>query len=278
MTWIAGDNQLVSPTETHIAAVAPMAQMLTVSLPNGGLLAPAPVVTVSPATASLSHTFTAIVASGVVGEYRLAWRLSFSDGEVLERNENRVCTYTDVGALVRRRLQETTTTLADADLDPEVWAVIRMLQDRFTALQLMGGYASLMGLDQERFDWAAGLITALRLRPSRAKTLPVGEVSQIKLGQSSFVYADGSSGVPLEQQWLQEAVITLGRVSVIQAQFQAAATAFQPFRVSGPTRYAVQQGSVETLLGGVIRLLTDHWFLDATGENTNGDAGFQPVF
>ncbi len=278
MTLIAGDVQTVVRAESHLASIAVTGQQLSVVMPNGGVLSPSPVVTVSPTAAAIAHTFTANISASTVGEYQLEWRFTYSDGEIVDRKETRTCTYTDVGALVRRRLQETNGTLADADLDAEVWTVIRTLQDRFAALQIAGGYSGLTGLDQERFDWAVGLVTALKLRPGRAKSLPVGEVSQIKLGQSSFVYANGSAGTPLEQQWLQEAVISLGRVTVIQAQFQAAAAAFQPFKVSGPTRYAVQQGSVETLLGGVIRLLTDHWFLDASGENSNGDGGFQPVF
>ncbi len=278
MTWITGDVQVVTRTETHAQAISATTQQLTVTVPNGSILSPAPVVTVSPTGSALAHTFIVSIAAAFTGVYRLSWHLAFSDGEVLDRNEVRVCTYTDIGGLVRRRLQESTASLMDVDLDPEVWAVIRTLQDRFTALQIAGGYNSLVGLDQERFDWAVGLVTALRLRPTRAKAIPVGELAQIKLGQSSFVYSDGRVGIPLEQQWLQEAVISLGRVTVIQNQFQAAATSFQPFRISGPTRFATQQGSVETLLGGVIRLLTDRWFLDATGENTNGDAGYQPVF
>lgn len=278
MTWIIGDVQEVIRTETHAQVVSPTTLQLVVTRPDGALISPMPLVTVLPTGSALAHNFTATIPATITGVYLLAWHLAFSDGEVLDRNEVRVCTYSDIGGLVRRRLQESTSTLVDGDLDPEVWAVIRTLQDRFTALQIAGGYDSLVGLDQERFDWAVGLVTALRLRPTRAKVVPVGELAQIKLGQSSFVYSDGRAGTPLEQQWLQEAVISLGRVSVIQSQFQAAASSFQPFRISGPTRFAVQQGSVETLLGGVIRLLTDHWFLDATGENSNGDAGYQPVF
>ena len=274
--WISGEVQTVQRLEIHAASVAITSSSLAIAQPDGTMLNPSPAVTSAPAGMALQHTLQALVPVTQVGRYQLTWQYATSDGQSFSQPETHFASYVDIAGLIRRRLLESTTTLAEADIDAEVDFTVRTLVDRFVAIQKLGGYAGLSGLDCERFDEAVGLLTAVRMRAYRPKQAPVEEISQVKLGQSAFVYAPppvGSGKTPrsLAAQWLSEAAAALGRVSAVQAQYAAAASAFQPFRVSGPTRYVKSVGEIETVMGSVIRLLTDDWFL--TADYIQGDAG-----
>ncbi len=268
--WIAGEIITVSRTDTASAAVSVSAPQLTAARPDGTVQQLSVAVTGSqPGT---QHTLSALLPVTMAGKWHLLWSYNTSDGQTLLETETHFAGYTDMGALVRRRLNESTATLADTDLDPELEFTVRTLIDRFTALQQAGGYGGLTGQDQERFDQAAGLLTAVRMYQYRTKPVPTAQVQQVKMGQNAFVFgaAKQTTG-ELTSAWKQEALLALGRVSLVQQQFAAAAASFKPFQASGPTRYQKSQGGIETLMGGVIRLLTDDWYL--TDAYINGDIG-----
>lgn len=266
MLFIVNDTSLLTRQETHAHRESVSSVTAAVILPDGTTLSPAPAVTSQIGGPDIAHLFTFVLHPTQAGPYRVTWTLSLSDGQTLDRVETHFACWTDVGALVRRRMQETPATLTDADLAPEVAFTVRTLVDRFVPLRLAGGYSGLTGLDQDRFDTAAALLTAVGLRPSRPKQTPVGEVGSVTLEQQEFRFSTGPPGPSLESQWREEALLALGRVTVIQAAYASAAASFQPFTVSGPTRFARTQGEIETLLGGVIRLLTDQGGLSASGE------------
>ena len=270
--WIVGDTSLASTTITTATSVTLSGVTLVVTLPGGTTLSPNPTVTVTPTQANLTHTLTAAVPATTGGKYGLQWTVTTSNGQTLVVNQVAYASYTDVAGLIRRRLNETMQTLEDTDIDPEYEFTSRTLFDRFVPLQTLGTYSSLTGLDQERFDQGAGLLTAARLYQYRAKAVATGNVSQVKMGQNAFVFEPSKhTGKTLQDEWKAEALLAIGRVSVVQAQFQSAATSFKPFMVSGPTRYVKSQGEIETIMGGIIRLLTDDWYL--TDAYINGDIG-----
>ncbi|CCW36210.1 hypothetical protein CTKA_01688 [Chthonomonas calidirosea] len=269
---LVGDTQTISHSETFSVAAMVAGASASLVRPDGTLQNDLSV-SWTPTGAGTSFIFSTQVAAPLPGEYRLTWTIHLGDGQVLNRSEGHFATYTDVGALIRRRLNETVLSLPEADLDAEVTYTVRSLVDRFVPLQMAGGYGGLIGLDQVRFDRAMGLLTALRLRASRAKSVPIGEIGRVQLGQNGFQFANaqGNGLKPLEQQWLEEALIALGHVSPIHALYQSAAASYKPFVVSGPTRNAQCQGALETLASGVIRLLTDAWQVGTPPEDYAAD-------
>ncbi len=271
--WLVGETNQVTITATFNDSVTLSSPTLSVVKPDGTILSPAPTVTVIPTQTALSHTLSAVVPAALAGKYSMMWGYTTSNGQALASTSTAYASFTDVPGLIRRRLNESTQTLQDGDIDPEFEFTVRTLFDRFVPLQMLGTYLNLTGLDQERFDQAAGLLTACRFYEYRAKAVATGTVSQVKMGQNAFVFAPPKhTGKTLQDEWKAEALLALGRVSVVQTQFVAAASSFKPFRVSGPTRYVKTQGEIETLLGGVIRLLTDDWYL--TDDYINGDIGY----
>jgi hypothetical protein len=194
------------------------------------------------------------------GSHRVTWAFTVG-GLTIERVELYFVAWTDVWATVRRRLREVSITLPDTDIDAEMTVTVRQLVDRFVLLQQQGGYEGLLGLDQERFDTAAAYLTALSMRFYRMKTVPIGEVAEVKLNQNMFSFSGRNVPVQnsLEDIWLKEALLSLGRVTAVQQMYASAASSFKPFLVSGPTRTKIANGHYQTLLSGIIELLSDHW-------------------
>jgi len=194
------------------------------------------------------------------GMHRVTWSFT-AGGTAIERVEIYFVAWTDVWAIIRRRLRESGTSLPDVDIDGEIAVTVRQLVDRFSLLQAQGGYEGLSGLDQERFDTAAAYLTAISMRFYRMKTVPIGELSSVKLNQNTFQFASQQQKgeVSIEEQWLHEAIVSLGRVTAIQTMYASAAASFKPFLVSGPTRYKLSQGHYQTLLSETLTLLTDRW-------------------
>jgi hypothetical protein len=279
---IVNDTQVLSRNEIHeaapdtgVACVTISSATLAVTKPDGTVLSPAPAVTFAPSGAAASHAFKAPLTPGQGGAYRLVWSYTRGDGQVFNRVENRFASWTDIGALIRRRLRETPATMPDSDFEAEVAILVRTLVDRFLLLQQAGGYNGLAGLDQDRFDQGVALLTAAKLRMTRRKATPVGDLAEVKLTQGSeYRFTTPSMPGPrLESEWVAEALLSLGRVTLIQQIYAASAASFQPFAVSGPTRNSRQAGNTETLLSGVIRLITDDWALTPDNQDQAGDFG-----
>lgn len=226
---------------------------LTVLKPDGTSITPD--VTVSPGTASATQVLTATVPFDVAGNYRMKW--SFDIGaQTLTRIEDYFTFWTDVPAMVRRRMQNTITQLPDSEIEAEFNTMQRMINDSYTTL---GGYSNLSGLDQERFDEGVGILVALRMRQYKPPTSPVGFISQWKIQQNSLSFKQNEGRKPARNQeeiWLDEAYTALGRVSAIQAVYNTMKANFHFMTVSGPTRSA-NQFQTESLFSFVARLLTD---------------------
>jgi hypothetical protein len=275
---IVNDTQTLSRKEIHAptpdtgtAAVTIASASLTVTRPDGTLLSPSPTVRWSPATSGAEHVFIASLTPSQGGAYRTIWGYSQSDGQTFDRPVEYFASWTDVGGLIRRRLRETRESLPDREIEQEIAFMTRTLVDRFVLLQNAGGYSGLVSLDQERFDQGMGLLVAAKLRRTRRKQTPVGELAEVKLSQGSE-FRFGTPGVAtktLEQEWIDEAMLALGRVTVIEQSYGSLASSFLPFQVSGPTRNSKSQGNTETLLSGVIRLLTDCWALTPDNDDQN---------
>jgi hypothetical protein len=269
---LIGDTQTISRVESFPAAETVIGATANLVRPDGSQQSGLSV-SWTPTVAATSVTFSTQVTASLPGEYALVWQIHLGDGQVLNRYQRLFAAYTNVGDLIRRRLNETSLVLPEADLDAEVSFTVTSLVDRFVPLQMAGGYGGLAGLDQDRFDRAVGLFTALRLRACRAKSVPIGEIDRVQLGQNGFQFANGQAEEqkPLEQQWLEEALIALGHVGPIHTLYQSAAASYKPFVVSGPTRNAQSQGALETLASGVIRLLTDSWQVGTPPEDYAAD-------
>jgi len=229
-----------------------------------------------PGGAAISQELRAVWTPQMGGPHVVNWSFSVN-GLNIGRTEEYFVGWTDIPSVVRRRLRETSTSLPDVDIDAEVAVTVQQLIDRFVELQRVGGYQSLAGLDQERFDTCAAYLTAISMRFYRMKMVPIGELSTVKLNQNSFSFTPGQEKgeVSIEAKWLQEALLSLGRVTLVQQAYAAAANSFKPFVVSGPTRYKEQTGHIETLMSGVLRLLSDRW--DDTPGFYYGDEGWGQV-
>lgn len=273
---LLGDSQIVSRCESFASAETVTSATASVVRPDGSVQGPLSVA-YSPTTPSQNITFRTTLTAPLPGEYRLYWLLQMGDGSTLNRCETHFAAYTDMGALIRRRLRETSSSLEENDLDSEIAFTVRSLVDRFEPLQNMGGYGGLTGPDRDRFDRAVGLLTALRFRTFRPKSVPLGEIERVQLGQNGFYFVPSaqssprSYGVPLEQQWFEEAVVSLGHVSAIRTLYQAAAASYKPFVVSGATRAAQATGALETLASSILRLLTDAWQVGEPPEDYAAD-------
>jgi hypothetical protein len=217
-------------------------------------------VQVLPDGAALTQELRTVWQPVMAGPHEVVWTFR-ALGTELRRVETYFVSWTDVASVIRRRLRETSTTLSDVDIDAEVAVTVQQLVDRFVLLQQDGGYAGLAGLDQERFDTAAAYLTALSLRYYRMKAVPLGEISSVRLNEHTFQFTSGQQKGerPIEQQWLDEALVSLGRVSRVQQEYAASAASFKPFLVSGPTRHKLNTGHYETLMSSVLRLITDRW-------------------
>lgn len=287
--WTAGDTWKASWTEIHSAPEIVSSALLTVTNPSGSPAAPS--VTITPGGAAGTHNLSALITPIAAGGYSLAWSISLADGQTIQRKERGFAGWTDLGAFIRRRLRETPQSLLDSDLAAEMDLTTLTLVDRFTSLIQAGGYSAFTGMDQMRFDRAAGLLTAIRLRAMRPKPVPLGEPGSVKLDQNQFVYGpmppndatgeNGSQtiaagiGKPIERQWLEEALASLSKITVIAQNYSVRGTALKPFLVSGPTRFQLSRTNItETLLSGVIRLLTDDWNIGVPPEDYYGDYGW----
>lgn len=228
--------------------------------PDGTLYSGALSVQTFSSSAALTQELRAVWTPAMGGMHRVEWTFQVS-GVTITRVEQYFVAWTDVWSIIRRRLRETSMSLPDVDIDSEVTTTVRQLVDRFSLLQQQGGYEGLVGLDQERFDTGAAYLTALAMRYYRMKTVPIGEVQTVKVGPNEFGYRQGQQAAEqsIEDVWLQEGLLSLGRVTAIQTTYASAASSFKPFVVSGPTRHKLQQGHYETLMSSVLRLISDRW-------------------
>lgn len=213
-----------------------------------------------PGFTSLTQELRAIWTPSQGGDHLVKWSFSIN-GITIDRVETYFVAWTDVASTVRRRLRESSTSLPDVDIDAEVAVTVRQLIDRFTSLQQAGGYAGLVGLDQERFDTATAYMTALRMRMYRAKVVPIGELTGIKMNNTDFRYTSlvAPGQLSIEQEWMNEALLSLGRVRLVQQDYASAAASWSPFTISGPTRTNIANGQVQTLLTNVLQSLSDTW-------------------
>jgi hypothetical protein len=256
---IVGETLVARHTETGTTpfALDPTEVDLSVIKPDGTPETSSGI-TVTPGTAALSQEITATFAGPIGGEYHLQWTVR-AGSSVLERPEVYFASWTDVSAAVRRRLLETAQTLADADLDPELAWMAREFVDRFSCLSIAGGYQALTGLDQDRFDQALALATAARIRRSRIKRVPAGEIIEETQGDEGWTFSDPLKYVKqtlsVEDEWMQEAARAIGQVTCVKASFAARAARIQPFLMAGPTRDAETAGCPDTPLSTVLRIL-----------------------
>jgi len=259
---IVGETRTLQHQEAAASAFTVTSPTLVVTKPDGTNESPI-TPTVSPGGATTPQTLIASYTPASAGKYVMTWGLTVG-AQVLKRPEIYFASWTDAAALIRRRTQKSVTDLPDATIDPELWYTVRTLIDRFPTLQTAGGYATLAGADQDRFDEAAGLLTAARLRAFLPKTVLTGDVQEIEIqNQTRERYQPVAPSVPLEKQWIEEAILALGRVTLIQQAYAAAAGNFSPFVVSGPTRTSLGLGNIETLVASDVRLLTDQWAISS---------------
>jgi hypothetical protein len=170
--------------------------------------------------------------------------------------------------IARTRLVQSQATLPDTQLYPELDLLVRRLQLRYP---MLGSVVALTGDDRGLAEEAIGLMTAIRMRAFLGRTNATGDLVSVKLVQQQFTFAGGPRQVkPLEQIWLEEAYVALGQVASIKAYFTARAAAFNPFQLSGPTRTAKATGLHETLMSGLVRLLTDDWNADTDSQSGVG--------
>lgn len=170
--------------------------------------------------------------------------------------------------IARNRLMQTEATLPDLALYPEMDLLVRRLQIRYPC---MGLIVSLTGDDRASAEEAIGLLVAVRLRPVTSRNSATGELVSVKLVQQQFTFQPGpKQNRSPEQTWFEEAYQALGQISCIRAMYLTAASAFCPFVLSGPTRTAKAGGLHETLMSGLVRLLTDDWNADTDSQNGVG--------
>jgi hypothetical protein len=233
---------------------------LAVTLPDGTLLSPAPTVTVTPGISALVQTLSAVVPFATGGAYRLAWSMHVGSDNPIIRTEDYFAFWTDVPALVRRRLLRDAATLLSSDIEAEAVLTVRRL---LTVWICLVSYNALSGNDRGFFDEALALIMAARMA-DYLPTLATGAVIQQKEMDEEVSYSDLDRNRKRRSQaevWAEEAAAALGQIACIKA--SRAASSFQPFRVSGPTRTAIAAGCPETLLTSVLRLLSDDFCLDS---------------
>jgi hypothetical protein len=258
---IVGETRTITRVETKDAAFSVANATLVVVQPDGTNPTQEPTITVT-GNATTAVTLSALLHPTQAGQHRVTWTFDVGT-ETYDRVDFYAATWTDMAGSIRRRLQKDSTSLPDTTLDPEVDWVIRTLLDRFTCL---GKYASLTGLDQDRFDQAVALLVAAKLRPFLPKSAAAGELLTIRQDDVTQQFAPtGRKLTGLEDDWITEATLALGRVTCIQALYAANAAAFQPFKLAGPTRNNRSQGNSETLLSATIRQITDAWTLEADG-------------
>lgn len=178
----------------------------------------------------------------------------------------------DAFNFAKARLQRDPSTVENVDWKLEMRSISNGLSSQFEAvLTPYGGVDGLSESDQLFWAEAVGLMTAIRLRQFIARTTVSGDVMAIKLENQQFNFSGSSKAKkPVEQQWFEDAVLAVGRVSPIRAMYQIAAAAFCPFVLSGPTRLAKSTGLHETLMSGLVRLLTDDWNADTDSQSGVG--------
>jgi hypothetical protein len=214
--------------------------------------------TMTPGNYTLRFRFTVLDANGVASVLEPAYSFELLDEPHLPK----------AAQIARNRLNQTEATLADAQLYPEIDLIVRRLQIRYA---MLGSVLALTGDDRALTEEAIGLMVAVRMRAFLGRTNATGDLVSIKLVQQQFTFQGGPrQQKPLEQIWLEEAYLALGQVSAIKAMYTLAASAFHPFLLSGPTRTAKATGLHETLMSGLVRLLTDDWNADTDSQSGVG--------
>lgn len=211
---------------------------------------------------TLVFTYSLAGSDGVVEEVEASVEIEMLEEPHLPR----------AAQICRSRLLETAQSFPDGELYPELDLMLIELEARFTVL---GDATLLTGNDRKFFEQAVGLFVAAKLRASRPKRAPTGEISDIRTGSQEFAFDNLDRArlrdiTTVEEQWVAEANVALGKVSMIRSFLQAAGS-WSPFVLSGPTRNVEQSGYIETLISSDIRLLTDKFILDIDDTIDYGD-------
>jgi len=229
---IVGETRTIRHQETSDTAFIPTSVSVSVTRPDLTLITPAPPVTVTPGSSSVSQTFLADVAFSQGGAYKVVWQ--FSVGTPLyNRLETYFAFWTDVPALVRQLLGADCDSLTNAQIERDAAILVAALLRQYDCLTT---YNALTGEDREWFD--IGLAFLIALRPAfamnRAQLAPV---KSFKIGTKVITLAD-SAEWNIDQLWYFEAWRSLRLIECIGDIYADLKDSFKLFAVGGRRRRA----------------------------------------
>jgi hypothetical protein len=266
---IAGENRNITWIETQAAVFTVNAPLLVVTNPDGSDQTPD--VTDTPSGSALTHTLSALVDFSQAGRYELAW--SWEEGsETFIRPDMQMAYWSDIPALVRQLMQRGSGIVPDSLVAEAASTVLDSLLVSFPCLV---SYNAVTGTDKRYLDRALGYLVAALLRPAVIVQSAAGPIVRRKQGPVETQYADLSKALTvqqsLDQQWQTEAARALVGVACIAAAF--AATPFNIFDVSGPSRTARGRGRIEDILSTILTNLYDDFWTWGVNTGNGGLSG-----
>lgn len=253
---IVGETRTIRHRETGESAfVFDTTPTLAVTQPDGEAVSPAPTVTVSPGTSSVTQTLSAVVAFPQAGAYRMAWSLDVGADNPIVRIEDYFATWTDVASLVRRLLNRTASQLPDATIEAEMARLVRLLTTDYSCL---GSYNALTGNDQAFFDDALGYMVAASLRPVLGRQITDGDLVRRREGDTEYTFADRTKSGTLttEQEWTASAWASFRRIACIAAGQADLRNALR-WSLNGRRRAAEKAGNIIADTNPFLRYLVD---------------------
>ena len=253
---IVGETCVVVHSETAAAAYTLSGSDVTIEVldPNRNAITPAPSPTVVPGSSSTVQSIEALIHPTIGGQYRLTWTINVGSS-ILKRKEVYFAAWTDIYTFLRTRLQKSATDLPDAEIDTEYAITVRSIQG---SLPVIGAYGNLLNDDQDNFDTAAALITALKMNRYKPPSIAGGVITQYRQQTSQWTFEHPEMDKNPSNTfagWYNEAVNALQQVSTVASLYAQRRAGFRKFRISGPTRQAkglYQSQSLFTIMAGLL--------------------------
>ena len=154
--------------------------------PPTGVAEPSSGATVSPAGASTTQTLQYDYNPQVGGQHRLLWDYTV-DGVVKYAKQSFWVTWEPVYSRVRTLLSLSEAALSDETLGYYYSALAIAILGQFPSL---GEYHELDAEKASIFDQGVAWLLAAELRPTVPKSSPVGELTMIRKGTTTFQYAN----------------------------------------------------------------------------------------
>lgn len=238
---LAGDILVLRHIETGDVPFTADSAEIAINGP-GGLVTPAPIVTIAPGGISITHVLQALINEVTAGPYNIVWKMT-ADGQTMIRGEQYFVTWTDVYTQIRSLLRLDDTVVTNYDIDLCLLQIMSSLLQTDIFQESLVAYSAIPTIDAQPFDRALSLMVAAFLRPFLPKQTPSGAVTSFASGTDKYTWQPDlrkPTGRTIEEQWLDMAWQVLTSTTVFGNAIRLYQARSVAFRASGRRRNQMQ--------------------------------------